>query len=191
MPLPVIASVSRVAFNWVSDVNAWTAENVMHFSTDTLTSSQLATQLNIAASTNMFAGISNDMHCSTCSITPLNGTAATQDFALSDWNGAQLGQAVPAAAHVITLRTGIRGRSHRGRIYLPGVAEDVMDNGLILGASNDSAQAAWTTFLTDIAAAGANLVVASYTLETADDVTTVHAQQVVGTQRRRQSRLRT
>lgn len=89
--------------------------------------------------------------------TKLDGTAATRDH-LTDsnvkWTGQASGALILQGCDVVTIRTGFRGRSRRGRIYLPWVCEDVQDNGILGTASVSAAQTAWSAFLADMVTAG-------------------------------------
>lgn len=57
--------------------------------------------------------------------------------------------APPAIAHVVQKRTGLVGRSHRGRLYFPGVPEaDVGEDGVIDGARVNEVTTAFTDLRT-------------------------------------------
>lgn len=188
-PLPIIASVFRAAISWNVGISA-TAVNVMHFSSDTATEATLAGFIDSNVDTGMFDCLSDQCIATTVAITKLDGVSATQIFTLANWHGSQLGTPIPNTAAIISLRTGQRGRSHRGRVFLPGVAEDIFTTGIMSPIPVASAQSSWNTYLTNMAADDASLVVASYKLATASDVTSLLAEAVCGTQRRRQSRIR-
>lgn len=89
--------------------------------------------------------------------TKLDGSAASRDH-LTDsnvkWTGQLSGELILQGANVVTVRTGFRGRSRRGRIYLPWVAEDGQSAGTLLSASVSAAQTAWSSFLADMVTAG-------------------------------------
>jgi hypothetical protein len=54
---------------------------------------------------------------------------------------------------VLSIRTRLGGRSHRGRMYLPGVPEEATDGSTILGASNY-----WNGFLAFITCVATNFI---------------------------------
>lgn len=68
--------------------------------------------------------------------------------------GAQAGEALPPqCAFVITLRTGIAGRSRRGRLYIGGHIEANESNGVFAGATVTGMQG-WADGLVALAGAG-------------------------------------
>lgn len=190
-PLPIIADIIRVGFHW-QHTNGQSAYNVMHFDIGAMSITSFEALINTNWSANMILEVSSAAKIDRLDITPLNGTGATQQFAETNarWSGGSTDAIIPAAAQVISLRTGLRGRSNRGRIYLPFMVESNFSAGSVSGASNATIQTAWNTFVTGMNTGGAPLVVASYLNANAHDVTQVIVEFIVGTQRRRQSRLR-
>lgn len=57
---------------------------------------------------------------------------------------------------VVTLRTGLRGRSHRGRVYVGGLPEDAQTNGLIVSGVVTTLQTAFTALVTTYGEAGSS-----------------------------------
>jgi hypothetical protein len=190
--LPVIPNVFRVALNWVH-TNGQIAVNVMHVRTTLLTTVGIEALLNTAWSATQITLVSNAAKVDHISITPLDGASATAVFVETNarWTGGSTDLPIPAAAQVVSLRTALRGRSHRGRLYLPFMVEGNFANGSVSTGSNAAIQTAWDSFVTGMATGTAPLVVASYLHATAENVTKAACEFVVGTQRRRQSRLRT
>jgi hypothetical protein len=92
----------------------------------------------------------------------------------------------------VKLQTGLRGRSFRGRVYRPFAAEETCSDGFLDPANVLLLQTAWENFIASLAADAYSdtLVVASYKLATKDPVVNVVAEHALGTQRRRQTRLR-
>lgn len=125
------------------------------------------------------------------------GTVATQDSVAGAVAGSNAGDPLPAqCALVFTLATLVKGRSYRGRFYLPGVTEDEVTAGTLNGASVTS----FTTIGTQLGAvfgpSGSNanwqLVVISRYLNgvkratpVGTAVTTIVLDPVIRTQRRR------
>jgi hypothetical protein len=190
-PLPVIANTYRVAFNWTNDANAQIAENVMHFIAPGSSALAVAEAIDGAVTSAMFQTIASNAGCDTLSVTPLDGTSATLNYTTTSehFTGSASGDFSPASAVVVSLGTGLRGRSHRGRLYLGFTAEGVISDGSIEAGTASSLQAAWLAFIDELDA-GVTWAVASYKLATAQAVSSVGVKAAIGTQRRRQTRVR-
>lgn len=187
--LPVIADVFRVAIDWVGG-SGQTAENVIHIKAPGKTAAQVVTAIDSDTDANMFLSVASAATAPHCSVTPLDGSSATFSGVLANWNGTAAGDYTPALAAIITLETAKRGRSYRGRIYLPFTAENRCTNGEWSDLTNPPAQAAaWAEWSTDIAVGGFTHVVASYRHATAEAVVNYVSHIAFATQRRRQGRL--
>jgi hypothetical protein len=81
---------------------------------------------------NMTAGFS----CTTIRVEDVKpGTLATVESVAAAVTGNDAGQALPPQnAVVMTLYTASKGRSYRGRVYLPGVSENAWDGSAMPGA---------------------------------------------------------
>lgn len=192
MPLPFIEGVHRVTLNWTGP-NGTDAANVMHFQDGGTDAAALWAILEPNVVANMFNCVSHDAIITTVDILPLDGISATQSFnapATALWRGETVAEAVFATAAVVKLRTGERGRSKRGRIYLPYVAETAQVTGTVGIGALAAMQAAWDTFKANMLADDAPLGVASYKLAVWTPLTTLLVEGALGTQRRRQSRFR-
>jgi hypothetical protein len=192
----VIANTFRVALDW-ADPSGQSAVNVMHISAPGgATVAQVAAGMDAAASGNMWASVINTAKVSQFAITPLDGTTATSFITpatVGRWTGSSASvEFLPAVAPVVKLTTAVRGRSNRGRQFLPFTGESNVVNGKVRSVDVAVIQPAWTAFLAGLTAftPSLHLVVASYKLATAVNVLTVHVEDVLGTQRRRQGRLR-
>lgn len=194
MVLPVIANVYRVALNWRDLDGSQTAENVIHVlgsTPDDPTAVRDIMQTEIQD--NMLLSVAGQWKAETVSITPLDGTSATAELPLDNWSGqAATGDYTPQEAAIVKLGTGFRGRSHRGRIFLPGTAESKSQNGFLTGTTPGDMTVAWATFQGNLEAnvPSFQLVVASYKLRTALPVLSLLVENAVATQRRRQQRNR-
>lgn len=94
----------------------------------------------------------------------------------------------PERSCIIQLRTALRGRSHRGRIYDAGYADDQADGrGRLSAASMTQVAQLWLDFRSDMAVdvPGWSLMVVSHTLGLANPVNDLSVADVVGIQRRR------
>lgn len=192
-PLPVIASVTRCAFEWTTPGTPGHAVNVMHFETDLADPPALFAALEAHWTRAMIKTVSASAKVTRFAGIVLDGTSGTVEQNASNsliWQGDGGSDWVPALAGMIKLRTGLRGRDHRGRVYLPYTGETQQNNGTIPDATVASVTAAWETFRTDMDTAGFPLVVASYKNAAFVPVTSIECEATCGTQRRRQTRVR-
>lgn len=203
-PLPVIAQTYRIALEWLLGGTSQTAVNVIHVSTDAAgkTPLQVFTCLDAHVTANMWAGVGSAAGVQTVTITPLDGTSASATFATgtpAKWSGVNATEAVPGVSILVKLRTVVRGRANRGRIFLPFTAEGAQVSGFSEVTTRGTMQTAWTTFLNAIDTDGTtpmNMVVAAYARSTggvgahATAVDTALVEAPLGTQRKRQQRNR-
>jgi hypothetical protein len=210
--LPTITGVHRVAFNWRVSTSGPFATNVMHFLAGSMTPSALRTAIDANVTTGMWVGIALGTAVYQLQITPLDGVSATEVFTVSGskWAGSNTaGEYSPASSFVVSFKTGTRGRRARGRIYLPFPLESQIASGVSSGAVS-GAQTAWDNFRAAMNTATAPQVIATYGhslhktktsgggytmtpvtwTATSYLVTSTTVESVLGTQRRRQSRLR-
>jgi hypothetical protein len=192
MPLPVIDDVFRVAVLWQDANSPQTAVNVMHVFADTGTPTSVAAGLDAAANAGMFAAMSNAIVATEFAITPLDGSSATEFFTPdpAKWTGQTSGDYAPQVAALVKLRTGLRGRSKRGRVFLPFTAEGAQSNGTLTGSKVTTMQTEWDAFVAQLLSDNNPLVVASYKLASSANVTSEVVESETGTQRRRQTRNR-
>lgn len=192
-PLPVIADTYRVAFNWVQSGLGLGATNVMHFRKSGTNPAALAAILDgdVAAAMWSCQGTNSKIH--SLQITPLDGSSVSFPFdtgSPAKWSGTDANNApVPNVSNIIKLLTAKRGRSYRGRVYLPWVDEDRQGAGKVDAGTLPTLQAAWVAFNAAVTADGYEWVVASYTHATAEPVVAVLAETYIATQRRRQVRV--
>lgn len=195
--LPVITDVFRCALNW-QESGGQVATNVIHIKDESgaATASTIMTALDNAAAGGMWACVVPTAQVVDVGITPLDGTTATQHFTPptpSHWTGQNGTQFVPQVSAIVKLSTGDRGRSKRGRIFLPFIAESSIANGVLDSTQAAAMQTEWNDFQDDLGAGTPSclLVVASYKLGTATTaIEPIQVEGILGTQRRRQGRLR-
>lgn len=187
-PLPIIAGVMRCALNWTA--GAQSAENVIHLRGSTGDPSDAFAALEAAVSTNLWGAASTSASISSVSITPLDGVTPTQEFATSGpgWVGGTSGDWAPATAVVVSFTTSTRGRSHRGRVYLPFTADTSNVNGELGSSIHPIMSAAWEDFQAALTS-GWQHVVASYKLHSYGVVIGYDVKSGLATQRRRQTRV--
>lgn len=195
--LPVITDVFRVALNW-TDGAGQNAVNVIHLdcggSADATAVMEL---LDDVVASNLWPSVATGCHVNEVAITPLDGSSATQHFTPGtpgNWTGgAGSAEYEPQIAAIVKLTTAHRGRSHRGRIYLPFTAESVVSKGALDSTIAGDLTTAWTAFgaaLGTDPTTPSSFVVASYKLASADAVVSFFGETETGTQRRRQGRNR-
>jgi hypothetical protein len=195
MPLPVIANTIRVSCEGLSP-NGTPWANVLHFrKTGALTFvgaiAVLDPLLFALFNANLGGGTSWKGQASTLhslqrlEYTPLDGVTATTVIA-HVLAGTVAAEPLPFMVSLVaTLRTALRGRSFRGRSYWTGWTENTSLNGVPQAASVTAMNAQWTGFVASLVGSGVSLVVASYLLASAEDVTTVTVDGRWDTQRRR------
>lgn len=204
IPLPVIPNVFRVAIGWGPTAAGITATNVIHIQSASVTggSTGVMEALDDAVTAAMWGTLADAWHATDVAITPLDGTSPTQHFVPAtpaNWQGGTGGDLAPQVSAVAKITTAFRGRANRGRIFLPAPAEGQTTAGKLNDGTNVSATTAWNAFaaalLADVDFTGA-LGVASYDRKHSGagahfhPTTGVLVEQVLATQRRRQSRLR-
>lgn len=191
--LPVISDVFRCAFEWDSGgLISSPATNVMHFKGAGITESDVFNALDGAFVANNWAQTSSDASIVEVVIQKLDGASAAVAFATAsaaNWSGTHAGGDItPAVAAIVKEKTAKRGRSYRGRIFLPWLHESAMANGAVDGTELTNLQTAWSAWLTAMHGGAVEPVVASYQLATAEPITDVVVEQLLATQRRRQMR---
>lgn len=195
--LPVIADTYRVALNWLSSTGQ-IAANVIHIRTRASghTAGDVMENLDDNAGSNLWLSCSSSAVVKDVAITPLDGSSATVHFSPASpgaWTGGQAGDFSPATSAIVKLTTSLRGRSHRGRIFLPFTGESVMSDGVLDSTTAASMNTEWTAFAGVIGADAdtpMDIVVASYKLAQANIVDFFNVEGLLATQRRRQGRLR-
>jgi len=204
IPLPVIPNTYRCALEWVQGVTGQTAVNVIHITTNAagVPSADVFEVLDDLVTADMWASVVNSAQILTVNITPLDGVSATSTFPVglvARWAGETAGDFLPSSAAVVKFQTLHRGRDNRGRVFLPFTGEAAVTDGFITGGTTLTMSTAWTAFATALqgdATTPCTLVVASYDRRHAGAgahvtaVNSIVAEAALGTQRRRQSRLR-
>lgn len=191
-PLPVIPGTYRLALNWQA-AGGQTAANVMHFSAETLTASEVIDSFISGSGTGLWGSVATAAVVTDIACTPLDGHSATVHRIPGDeatFTGQSGGPWVPAAAVVVKLTTADRGRSNRGRVFLPFTTEGVMTDGQVDSGTVTAMQTAWDGAHSAWTALNLILVVASYKLASEHTVIATFVEPTLATQRRRQGRLR-
>lgn len=198
MPLPVIANTARVAIEGLMPSgSAWA--NVIHVRhpAGAPTSAQKATviadigRLYVGPTFGATFGYWSGEASSLASViqsryTDLDGASASIVTPIGV-AGANTGDPLPSgAALCLTLRTAVRGRRARGRVYWGGFGEgaSVAPNSIV-STSLTRILNHWEGFRVQLVADGWELVVASYLTPTATTVTAITANAIWDSQRRR------
>jgi len=192
MPLPVIADVFRVTFNWHPD-SGITPRNVIHIGCPSGTEAEVGAAVVAALQDHQFEGLSAAHVLDSVTVLKLDGSTAGLDVAGGGYNsGSGSGDTIPASAIVVSFQTGHRGSRGRGRIYIGPVLEVVNTAGEIGSGTSDEIRTAWEDFQTALEAGSpaCTQVVASYVHADANAVANYRCDTILGTQRRRQDQLR-
>jgi hypothetical protein len=195
--LPVILNTFRCALNWTHS-SGQSATNVIHITDPTglFDATAVEEAIEDAAGTGMWAAVSSGAVVTDIAITPLDGVSATQHFTPSDeatFTGGSSGDFVPAVSVLVKLSTSLRGRSHRGRVFLPFITEGNISNGALSSTPQATMQTGWESFKSNLDSdpdGPFHLVVASYKLATTHVLSSINVEGMTATQRRRQGRLR-
>jgi len=172
MPLPIIANTIRAtAVGHCANGHKWS--NVLHFrKTGALTNAGAIAILDplllnhytvaVAGGSGWKQVAPTQAGLELLEYTPLDGTTATTVVQHTS-AGIDGGDPLPASVClVITLRTALRGRAHRGRVYWGPHTEGQNLLGAPSAALVTQFGVQWTTFLTTLTGTGVSLVVASY-----------------------------
>jgi len=164
----------------------------MHFNHDWSKPQEVADAIAAHVNTSMWAQTEHNSVIHQLTVTPLDGSSASlvvpTDLS-TKWQGAgSPAEIVPQVAALIKFTTALRGRSHRGRVFLPWCCETTLADGKLLTSTRDVLNTNWLTFIQGMQTALITPVVASYKLATAAAVMSHQAELVTATQRRRNIR---
>ena len=192
MALPVIADIFRVAWKYHSQSGLSAPVNVMHFRAPSSDANDVWTALDAHQTSAMLGQTGDYCGVTEVDVTPLDGSSLTSLNTTglpSKWKGPSSAvDPVPQVAALLKITTNVRGRSYRGRLYLPWCREDVIATGVLSSSVVASMNTAWATWFAAMASDGVFLSVASYTLSVATDANIPTVESFTATQRRRQPR---
>lgn len=191
-PLPIINDVFRVTYEF-SPFEGVSPRIVQHFLSNTGDEADLAAALDAQSLNDQWYPMSLSQTLDSYSIIKLDGSSPTHVIAsTSGAHGRGNSSIIPSTAMILSMHTGLRGRSGRGRNYIGPVTEDQTASGLISGTAAGNAAAAWATFQSGMETEGAGytLGVASYHLAEFNAVVNLSCKSLAVTQRRRQDQLR-
>lgn len=195
MPLPVIADIYRIAIEWGPPYHAVNVLNVK--STGSPSEHDVAATLdtaNAGTSHNLYEFGPSGVGVTKFSVTKLDGVSGAVDFVPAHWpTGGGGSDCIPNMAACLSLKTGLRGPSHRGRLFVGPVAESTQTSGVLSPTGVANMLAAWQYLFDQIELGTPSLLpgVASYKHATWSPLTSISIDPVATTQRRRLSRLRT
>jgi hypothetical protein len=95
---------------------------------------------------------------------------------------------MPQVAAIVKFLTAKRGRSYRGRIYIPFVAENTTTAGKLGPTPVANTTTAWIAFHTALTSATLDMCVASYKNATQEPIIALACETYTATQRRRLKR---
>jgi len=167
-----------------------TPVNVMHFHAPSSSPAAIESALNAHVSANMWAHTHVNEGINEVIITPLDGggisTTILTGFT-SAWRGTQSTSGfLPQVCALIKHTTSLRGRSYRGRTFLPYPVEGVVDSGVLDPTTEAAMTTAWRSFLSGMIGAGVEPHVASYKHSSSTLIIDSVAEPYTATQRRRQ-----
>lgn len=194
-PLPTIADVYRCALTTRLGTTGQYAVNVFHVrSVGGNVTEVLADLVTLVKNVNSpyRTLMASTAVLDELAVTPLFNDGATQIQTLgTDGTGAKSSEATINSPAIMTIRSARRGPAYRGRQYLPFIGESATVQGSLVAGDVASANAALSTWIGLLAAQNLDLGVASYVNAEFSTHSTVEIETRLGTQRRRQDRLRT
>jgi hypothetical protein len=197
-PLPIMPDVWQVVWNW-SATGGQIANNVYYVQSASTSAATVFATLEGAQTVAMLGLQSEGAVVSTVTLTRLDGSSPSTDFAATgpQWAGTSPADWIPQASAVITKTPSVRGRGRKGRFFLPFVSEAVTTNGSLITAAVTPTQAAWSAYLGALAGATTPMLVIGVgdaqrvpprpPFRSQVTALTLHA--ALGTQRKRQQRL--
>ena len=175
MPLPIITGVARVAVRgtmpsgqrWINVCHVRKNAGGAFSGADQAAVQPILVRLwrgtAFGSGNDWLSNCNNQLTLDDMTYTPLDGSSPSIVQSVN-LNGVSAGVSAPSeVAQVLTLRTALRGRAHRGRMYMPAPVVGTYSAGGVLTGANI------TNFLTQVVAvqnaliaAGFTIVVASY-----------------------------
>lgn len=190
--LPTIPDVFRVSFEFPVNLGV-KPSNVIHIFSLTGNEGDVGTAMVANAQANMFAGMSQAYDCLLLNILKLDGVSATVPFTVptGTFKGTQAGSdQSPQVCALVSLHTSQRGPRGRGRIYIGPQTEANFANGSFDATKQGQMATGWSNFVAGMAGDDFPMVVASYVHADANEVTSLHVDSILATQRRRIDQLR-
>lgn len=195
MPLPTIPDVYRCALTTRYGLTGQYAVNVFHVRSVGGNVAEVMADLVVLvknANSPYRALMANSALLDNLAITPLFNDAATQVQTLgTDGTGLLTGEGTINSPAIMTIRSARRGPANRGRQYLPFISEGAINAGSLLAANVNTANTNLNTWIGLLAAQNLDIGVASYVNAEFSTHSTIEIEAQLGTQRRRQDRLRT
>lgn len=200
-PLPVITNGYLVTQHYVAAGELHDYVNVVMVvnATTGATHAQIAGKVAQSIASTFMTVIPSFITLGVTDVLPLDGTSAKETFATPAFGTAgSVGVTTPfpiSVGQLVTLQTGLRGRSHRGRMYLPGLSNDYVTADTqrqLTNAAHAALQTEGTAFLTILAGTPTPsliLGVLSRRLNAYTPVVVVRASSVACSQRRRYERV--
>lgn len=198
MPLPVITATVRAAvrgtcpsgqpwinaLHFVLSAGSWDATNIGLLHTGL---TKLYTGTAYASGVKLLGNAPSTCTVQDVVYTPLDGSSASTVTTLAGSGAGLAADAMPPeVSAVVTFRTTVRGRSRRGRVYLPPYTRGVLASGGILDPTVISALIAeWAGFNADMLTHSIVHSVASYKLGLCTPISSYTMDNKLDVQRRR------
>jgi hypothetical protein len=193
MPLPVVANLYLCKLHWnvTGAPRAMVNDLFLHDDAGGHTGNDVYNAIDAAVTRTLWQNVNSSAVVDKVVTTKLDGSAASIDHSTGSpikWTGAGGTDMILQGSQVVTLRTGFRGRSRRGRIYLPAIAEDTQVSGVIDATRTATCQGAWDTFRAALKTAGYPIHVCSRLHNDSIEIVSCTVQPFLKTQRRRARR---
>lgn len=194
MPGPIIiADTYLVTLNWSRYLGVQ-PRNVLGFKSVGTNEAHVGTVVAANLTTAMFQNMEAGHVLNDISVLPLDGTTASLQVAVAGVHGGQsVNHIQPAVCAVVSLKTGLRGPRHRGRVYLGPMSTNSLLDGIMTVGIGTTMFAAWSTFWVACNAGAPPVSLAVVSRKHADVNLVASAPFIelpAATQRRRQTELR-
>lgn len=197
MPLPVIADIFRVEFNFLSQMGAPGVQNVLNVrcttSGDPADVADVVDGAMAGLSEDPWDCLSEDYVATTILVTPLDGSTAGLVHPLANTpQGGGTGDKIMQGAGLISLRTTQRGSRGRGRLYIGPITEEKQDSGIIGLATQTAMTTGWGEVFAAMLLATPRVEpgVASYLHADWHELQSLSVDRIIATQRRRLDAIR-
>jgi hypothetical protein len=133
MPLPVIDGVCRVSCGGTIQgggrwSNTWHARHSAGGTPDLAAITALELEFIAFYTAACFLSVPAGTTLEDVNVTPLDGSSGAFSFPVGLAGTGGTGSMPPEVAEVLTIRTALRGRRHRGRVFLPAFVKDDFDS---------------------------------------------------------------
>lgn len=172
MALPVIADCFRLSARFTNG-SGFEVANVWHVLAPGKGETEAWSIVGPLLDTTMWHALDSDMAMIDWTILALDGVSAGITTPSSGFNGEASGDSIPGMACIVSFYTGLRGPSHRGRVFIGPIVEAQQSFGNVDSAVAAATAAAWEDFHNALVLEDMAVCVASYTHASAEPITSV------------------